>query len=172
MRGVLIGIKSGLDTALARLRGSLLRSALGMDIGAGCRISLTANLDPINLRGIHIGAHTDLSSCADVLAHDSIDLQPLDTRIGERCQIGWGAIIFPGVRVGDGCIVAPGAVVTRDVADGCVVAGNPARVVEKGVRTGKYGVRLDAAAPEGADRQPSKPDAPEEEARDRIDALY
>jgi len=56
-------------------------------------------------------------------------------------------VIFPGVRVGDGCIVAPGAIVTRDFADGCVVAGSPARMVEKGVRTGKYGVRLETAAP-------------------------
>ena len=73
-------------------------------------------------------------------------LQHVDTRIGERCQIGVGAVIYPGVKVGDGCIVAPGAVVMRDVAAGCVVVGNPARVVEKDIRTGKYGVRLDAAA--------------------------
>jgi acetyltransferase-like isoleucine patch superfamily enzyme len=158
MNAVLLGISSGLDQALARLNCSLLRSAWGMDIGAGCRISLTATLDKTNPRGVHIGAGTDVSSRVDVLAHDSIRLQHVDTRIGERCHIGFGAVIFPGVKVGDGCIVAPGAVVMRDVADGCVVVGNPARVVEKDIRTGRYGVRLDAAAPEDPDRRPAGPD--------------
>lgn len=73
--------------------------------------------------------------------------------------------------MGDGCIVAPGAVVMRDVAAGCVVVGNPARVVEKDIRTGKYGVRLDAAAPEGSDGQPAAPDKRDNEARDKIGAL-
>ena len=150
--------KFGLDQALARLNCGLLSSAWGMDIGSGCRISLTATLDKTNPRGVHIGAGTDVSSRADILAHDSVHLQHVDTRIGERCHIGFAAVIFPGVKVGDGCIVAPGAVVMRDVAAGCVVVGNPARVVEKDIRTGKYGVRLDAAAPESPDRRPPAQD--------------
>jgi acetyltransferase-like isoleucine patch superfamily enzyme len=142
-----------------------------MEIGAGCRVSLTAKLDKSNPRGVHIGAHTVVSSRADILTHDSVRLQHADTRIGERCHIGVCSIIYPGVRVGDGCIVAPGAVVMRDVADRCVVAGNPARVVEKDIRTGKYGVRLDAPAPEGHDRQPPASDQRDEEARDKIGAV-
>ena len=171
MKAVLLGISSGLDQALARLNGGLLNSAWGMDIGSGCRISLTATLDKTNPRGVHIGADTDVSSRADILAHDSVHLQHVDTRIGERCHIGVGAVIYPGVQVGDGCIVAPGAVVMRDVAAGCVVVGNPARVVEKDIRTGKYGVRLDAATPEGPDRQPAATDKRDNEARDKIGAL-
>lgn len=62
MKGVLLGISSGLDQALARLNGRLLNSAWGMDIGSGCRISLTATLDKTNPRGVHIGADTDVSS--------------------------------------------------------------------------------------------------------------
>ena len=105
MKAVLLEICSGLDQALARLNCTLLNSAWGMDIGSGCRISLTATLDKTNPRGVHIGAGTDISSRADILAHDSIHLQHVDTRIGERCHIGFGAVIFPGVKVGDGCIV-------------------------------------------------------------------
>ena len=171
MRAVLSRMNSGLDKALARFRGGLLRSVWGMDIGSGCQISLAANLDTFNPCGVHIGAYTDISSGADVLAHDSVNLQPHDTRIGERCQIGFGAVIFPGVTVGDGCIIAPGAVVTRDVADGCVAAGSPARVIEKGVRTGKYGLRLDAAGPERSDPRPAAPGDRKEGARDKIGAL-
>jgi acetyltransferase-like isoleucine patch superfamily enzyme len=167
MKAVLLGVNSGFHQALAGLRGSLLRSAWGMDIGSGCRISVSATLDKTNPHGVHIGAETEVSSRADIRAHDSIHLQHLDTRIGQRCHIGFGAVIFPGVKVGDGCIVAPGAVVMRDVPAGCVVVGNPARVVEKDIRTGKYGVRFDTDPPEGPDRPPTE----RNEARDKIGAL-
>jgi acetyltransferase-like isoleucine patch superfamily enzyme len=115
-----------------------------MDVGAGCRIFGAAKLDKTNPRGVHIGKHTAVASRADVLAHDPALGRHVDTWIGDRCYIGEGAVIYSGVRVGDGSIVAPGAVVTRDVPAGCSVAGNPARVVEKGLRTQKYGVRIDA----------------------------
>ena len=66
MKGVLLGISSGLDQALARLNGRLLNSAWGVDIGSGCHISLTATLDKTNPRGVDIGANTDVSSRADI----------------------------------------------------------------------------------------------------------
>jgi acetyltransferase-like isoleucine patch superfamily enzyme len=47
--------------------------------------------------------------------------------IGNRCWIGARAVILKGVRLGDGCVVAAGAVVTRSVEPGEVVAGVPAR---------------------------------------------
>ncbi|MBQ9003087.1 MAG: sugar O-acetyltransferase [Eggerthellaceae bacterium] len=49
--------------------------------------------------------------------------------IGDEAWIGTGATIMPGVRVGRGAVVAAGAVVTRDVPDGYIVAGVPARVI-------------------------------------------
>lgn len=45
------------------------------------------------------------------------------------CDIGVGAILLPGVTVGRGAQVGAGAVVTRDVPDYAVVAGNPARLL-------------------------------------------
>ena len=48
-------------------------------------------------------------------------------RIGENVWIGGGAIILPGVTIGDDAVIGAGAVVTRDVAPGATVAGNPAR---------------------------------------------
>jgi maltose O-acetyltransferase len=47
--------------------------------------------------------------------------------IGANVWIGGGAIILPGVTVGDDAIVGAGAVVTRDVRRGATVVGNPAR---------------------------------------------
>ena len=49
--------------------------------------------------------------------------------IGDGCWIGARAIILPGVTLGRRVLVAAGAVVTRDVPDDSLVAGNPARVV-------------------------------------------
>lgn len=51
--------------------------------------------------------------------------------IGKDCWIGGGAIICPGVTIGDRCIVAAGSVVTRDVPDDSLVAGNPAVLKKK-----------------------------------------
>lgn len=47
--------------------------------------------------------------------------------IGRNVWIGGGALILPGVRIGDDTVIGAGAVVTRDVATGLTVAGNPAR---------------------------------------------
>ena len=52
-------------------------------------------------------------------------------RIGDGCWIGTRAIILPGVTLGKRVLVAAGSVVTRDVPDDCLVAGNPARVVRE-----------------------------------------
>jgi acetyltransferase-like isoleucine patch superfamily enzyme len=47
---------------------------------------------------------------------------------------------MPGVRVGDNCVVAVSSVVMKDVPPNCLVAGNPARVIEKGIQTGRWGI--------------------------------
>lgn len=52
-----------------------------------------------------------------------------DTVVGNDVWIGREAMVMPGVRIGDGAIVAARAVVTRDVPPYAIVAGNPARVV-------------------------------------------
>jgi maltose O-acetyltransferase len=53
-------------------------------------------------------------------------------RIGRNVWIGGGAIILPGVTLGDDAIVGAGAIVTRDVPVGATVAGNPARPMKPG----------------------------------------
>jgi virginiamycin A acetyltransferase len=52
-----------------------------------------------------------------------------DTIVGNDVWIGYEAVVMPGVRIGDGAIVAAGAVVTKNVPAYGVVAGNPARLV-------------------------------------------
>lgn len=88
--------------------------------------------------GVEIGADTLVSMHATILSSNhgvpplgqKIREQPdelLPTKIGRDVWIGANAVILGGVTVGDGAVVAAGAVVTKDVEAGAVVAGVPAR---------------------------------------------
>ena len=50
--------------------------------------------------------------------------------IGEDVWVGGGAIICPGVTIGDRSIIAAGAIVTKDVPSDVIVGGNPARIIK------------------------------------------
>jgi virginiamycin A acetyltransferase len=50
-----------------------------------------------------------------------------DTVVGNDVWIGYGATLMPGVRVGNGAIIATGSVVTKDVEPFAIVGGNPAQ---------------------------------------------
>jgi serine O-acetyltransferase len=51
--------------------------------------------------------------------------------IGDDVWIGPHAIIIGGIKIGNGAIVGPASVVTKDVPDHCVVAGNPAKILRQ-----------------------------------------
>lgn len=54
-----------------------------------------------------------------------------DTVVGNDVWFGYRAIVMPGVRIGDGAIVAAGAVVTSDVPPYTIVGGDPARTIRR-----------------------------------------
>ena len=51
--------------------------------------------------------------------------------IGRNCWIGAGALIMPGVTIGDNTVIGAGSVVTRDIPSNCVAYGNPCRVIRE-----------------------------------------
>lgn len=53
----------------------------------------------------------------------------LPVHIGNRVWIGAGAIILPGVSIGDDSVIGAGSVVTKDIPSGVVAVGNPCRVL-------------------------------------------
>lgn len=59
------------------------------------------------------------------------DFVCLPTMIEDEVSIGANATILPGVRLGRGCVVGAGAVVTKDVPPGITVVGNPAKELIK-----------------------------------------
>ena len=88
-----------------------------------------------------IGSHVNLAQGITVTALNHnfedatkrIDEQGVSTKpvvIGDDVWIGANAVILPGVTIGRHCVVAAGAVVTKDVPDNCVVAGVPARIIK------------------------------------------
>lgn len=50
--------------------------------------------------------------------------------VKSNCFIGMGAMVMRGVTIGENCVVAARAVVTKDVPDGSIVGGNPARFIK------------------------------------------
>ncbi len=55
----------------------------------------------------------------------------MPVRIGRNCWIGAGAILLPGVTIGDNVVVGAGSVVTKDLPSGVVAVGNPCRVLRE-----------------------------------------
>ena len=68
-----------------------------------------------------------------------------DTIIGNDVWIGYGATIMPGVRVGDGAIIATKSVVVKDVPPYAIVGGNPAKVLKMRFDDAKIKTLLDIA---------------------------
>lgn len=66
-----------------------------------------------------------------------------DVIIGDLVWIGYGALILPGVKLGDGAVVGAGAVVTKDVEPFTIVAGSPARKIGERKRNLDYQLRYD-----------------------------
>ena len=74
-----------------------------------------------------------------ILTRDFITGEDRPVHIGERCFIGGGSVILPGVTVGDESIVGAGSVVFDDVPPRSIVGGNPARVLRRDIDVGRYG---------------------------------
>jgi len=107
-----------------------------VEIGPNTWIGPFCSLDGTG--GLSIGGYCCLSLGTQVLTHDTArwslsgGLAPYEyaaTRIGNRCFLGVHSVVLKGVTIGDGSLIAAGAVVTSDVGEGWIVAGVPARRV-------------------------------------------
>ena len=94
-----------------------LHSAGGIDIGA--RVGIGPGVKIITSRHREQGRETPI-------LFSEIEFAPVV--IGDDCDLGIGAVVLPGVRIGRGAQIGAGAVVAEDVPDYAVAAGVPARV--------------------------------------------
>lgn len=84
------------------------------------------NNHPVNPLDRHIMLQTPSGS----FARSWINSDNAPIYIGDDCWIGQYSRICKGVKIGNGSVVAANSVVTKDVPDNCIVAGNPAKVVK------------------------------------------
>lgn len=100
-------------------------------------------------RFVQINAWRDVTIGRDVLIGDRVFISDADhcfdnvsmpiikqgdafigsVRLNDGCWIGIGAVILPGVKIGQNAVVAANSVVTRDVPDFAIVAGAPAKII-------------------------------------------
>lgn len=108
------------------------------NLSLGDQVYINAGCVVLDSAPVRIGRRTMLGPAVHIYCADHAHgleerrrglERALPVIIGEDVWIGGGAILLPGVTVGDGAIVGAGAVVTRNVAPGTRVVGNPARSI-------------------------------------------
>ncbi|MGB9858398.1 MAG: acyltransferase [Moorellaceae bacterium] len=117
-----------------RVKNYLLR-LVGIKVASSASVGLMAMFDVLRPDLIVIGENSIIGYNATILCHEFLphEYRLGKVEIGSWVLIGANATILPGVRIGDGAIVGAGAVVTRDVPPGAVVAGVPARPIGEGL---------------------------------------
>jgi acetyltransferase-like isoleucine patch superfamily enzyme len=115
--------------------------SIGVQVGNDCRLlcitPTTFGSDPYLIK---IGNHVTIAAGVRFITHDGgvwvfrhrqpeIDVvAPIV--VGNNVFVATNALLMPGVTIGDNCVVAAGAVVTRDIPSGHVAAGVPARCIK------------------------------------------
>lgn len=74
-----------------------------------------------------------LCTASHDISSRTMELSTAPIRIAENSWVSGWSIILPGVTIGEGAVVAAGAVVTKDVEPWTVVGGNPAKFIKKRV---------------------------------------
>ena len=127
----LYGCRIGDDTRV----GPFVEIQRGASIGARCKIqSHTFVCDGVEIGDevfvghgvVFINDKTPRATTDDGRLQSEQDWALQRTTVASRSSIGSGAVILGGIRIGEGALVGAGAVVTRDVAPGDIVVGNPA----------------------------------------------
>lgn len=113
----LIGVEVEIGEGSQILAGAVIQPAT--TIGANCIINTNATVD----HDCAIGDHVHVAPGAAVSGV---------VEIGDGCHVGSGATIIQGLTIGPRSIIGSGAAVIRDVAQGDVVCGVPARTIKRG----------------------------------------
>ncbi|MDU7028122.1 acyltransferase [Robinsoniella peoriensis] len=138
----LLGAEIGKNTVLCRRVEVLLPR--GLCIANNVAVGWFAELDARG--GITINHDTNISSHVKLItgSHDvddpdyTADFEPIS--VGHHCWIGTAAIVLQGVSIGDGAVIAAGAVVTKDIPSYEVWGGVPAKFIRKRETVDSYHV--------------------------------
>lgn len=108
---------------------------MGMKVGKNVSGLVGCTIDHSACWLIEIGDNVVFAPQVYLLVHDTSTKKVVGytrvakLRIGNNCFIGARAFIMPGVSIGENSIVGSNSVVTKDVPENVVVAGNPAKII-------------------------------------------
>lgn len=135
-----LGIRIGKHSSVHRL--CRFYRPRGVTIGEHCVINREVLLD--GRAGVRIGNNVSISEGAFILSLEHNPNSPafasrgIEVSIGDHVFVGARATVLPGVTLGEGAVVAAGAVVTHDVEPFAIVAGVPARLIGQRRRDLEY----------------------------------
>lgn len=145
-QGAIICVYALIDAGVRIGRGAMVGDHAGIREGAVIEADAVVGYSSVLNRGARVGRRTRAQAhCIigpGVVVEEDVFLAPgvqiltgtMNTmasrppgRLGRACQIGAGALVLPGVSIGEEAVVGAGAVVTKDVPAGATVRGAPAR---------------------------------------------
>lgn len=105
-------------------------------IGAGCIVAPLCSIQARATLKDNVAVNTSAIIGHDVVVEQSSVISSQvnlggGVHIGKASYIGMGALIKEGVRIGDNVIIGMGSVVHKDIPDGVIAMGNPARPLKK-----------------------------------------
>ena len=112
----------------------------GKNIEVGNYFFANFNLTILDENRVIFGHHVYIvPNCSFYTAIHPLDVErrnadiqkALPIYVGDNVWIGGNVTVLPGVRIGSGSTIGAGSVVTHDIPDGVLAAGNPARVIRK-----------------------------------------
>ena len=112
---------------------------VGKFCSIGPRVMMGLGRHPVDQISTHPVFYSNLGQCGVVLRKTSVFEEYRLTLIGNDVWIGAGSILLDGVSVGDGAIIAAGAVVTQDVPPYAIVGGIPAKTIKFRTEPDKIG---------------------------------
>jgi acetyltransferase-like isoleucine patch superfamily enzyme len=134
--------------------------SIGVTVGSNCRlIDVSFSTEPYLIRiGNHVSATKTRFETHDggvwVFRDEDPDLDIVKgITVGNNVYFGYGCVVMPGVNIGSNVVIGAGSIVTRDIPDGSVAVGVPARVIKtttayyaKARQSGQPTKRMDPAS--------------------------
>lgn len=111
-----------------------------LKVGHWCHMGMYSLIN--TARAVEIGHEVGLGTRTAIYTHgaycsflDGFPASYAPVSIGDRCYLP-GAVVNPGVKIGRDCVIAVGSVVSRDIPDGSLAGGVPAKVIRRGCYPG------------------------------------
>ena len=132
----LYGCEIGDETSI----GTFVEIQKGVKIGSRCKVqSHTFICEGVTIEddvfvGHNVNFINDIyprATAGDGKLQTERDWKVIPTLVKRGASVGTGAVLLAGITVGERALIGAGAVVTRDVPAGVVVAGNPAKVIRR-----------------------------------------